>query len=142
MATTLNPKAKLFAVYNQNLIDRGLLPIDPDAFEMQPPTVFSGPQSIKNTRAKVIPKSQTNSFGTINFFWNRENLATALTTPRIVKGTATTVHEAIAAINDELGVEMTTDDFVDGFLGSTNFVLQATPTNLVFTGSVTVTYYP
>lgn len=141
MATTLDPKAKLFAVYNQNLVDRGLVPIDPTQFEMQPPTVFSGPQSPLNTRAKVIPKSQTNSFGTINFYWNRENLATALTNPKIVKGSATTVHEAIAAINDELGVEMSTSDFVDAFLGSTNFTLTATPTNLVFTGSATFTYY-
>ena len=85
MATTLDPKAKLFAVYNQNLVDRGLQPIDPTQFEMQPPTVFSGPQSPLNTRAKVIPKSQTNSFGTINFYWNRENLLQLLRILRLLK---------------------------------------------------------
>lgn len=142
MATTLDPVEKIFAVYNQNRVDRGLTAINPAEFELQPPQVFSGPQSTKNTRLKAIPKLATSSFGTINLFYDRENLATALTAPKIVKGSATTVHGALAAINDELGVTMQPGDFVDGPLGATNFVLTATATNLVFTGNVTFTYYP
>lgn len=142
MATTLDPVEKIYAVYNQNRVDRGLTPIVPAEFELQPPTAFSGPQSPKNTRLKALPKLTTNSFGTINLYYDRENLATALTAPKIVKGGATTVHQALAAINDELGVAMQTTDFVDGALGATNFTLTATPTNLIFIGNVVFTYYP
>lgn len=141
MATTLNPKDKLYAVYNQDRISRGLDEINPDEFEMQAPAFYSGPRSPKNTRAKVIPKSATNSFGTINLFWNREVLSTAVVGGKIVKGSLTTVHAAINEINEELGVAFDTTDFVDGPLGSSNFTLVASPTNLVFTGSTVFTYY-
>lgn len=142
MATTLDPKEKLFALYNQNRVTRGLLPIEPLEFEMGEPAVYSGPRSTKNTKVQIIPKTTTNVFGTINFFYDRVDLATGVTNPKISKGGFLSIHEALGAINDELGVLMYPSDVVNGPLGTTTFTLTATASNLIFTGSVQFTYYP
>lgn len=142
MAVTLNPTEKIFAIYNQDRVNRGKQPIVPAEFELQPPTAYTGPRSpTTNTRVKAIPKSAVNSFGTFNFYYNRENMATAIVGAKIVKGSLLTVHGAIAEINEELGIESTTADWVDGNLGSTSFTLTATPTNLIFIGAAVFTYY-
>lgn len=142
MTATLNPSEKIWAIYNQDRINRGKLAVNPSEFELQEPVAYTGPRSpTTNTRLKGIPKSATNSFGTFNFYYSRQNLATAVINPKIVKGSLTTIHEAIAEINEELGITSTTADWVDGNLGTTDFTLTATPTNLVFIGSVTFTYY-
>lgn len=142
MAVTLNPSEKIWAIYNQDRINRGKLAVNPVEFELQSPELYTGPRSpTTNTRVKAIPKSAINSFGTFNFYYNRENLATAVVNPKIVKGSLTTIHGAIAEINEELGIASTIADWVDGNLGSTNFTLTATPENLIFVGSVTFTYY-
>ena len=142
MATTLDPIEKLYALYNQNRFNRGLMPIIPAEFEMQEPIVYSGPRSPKNTKIQLIPKTITNVFGTINFFYDREDMATSIINPKITKGTLLTIHEALPDINNELGVILYTSDVLNGPLGTTGFTLTAKPTNLVFTGSVNFTYYP
>lgn len=143
MATSnLNPEAKLYAVYNQKRIDQSLEPIIPAQFDMGPPEIYSGPRSTDNTRSRVVPKSTTASFGQLNMYYNRKDMATAFTTPlKVVKGGATTVHQLINEINEELGIESTTTDWLDGSLGGSNFNLTASPLNRVFTGGVLVGYY-
>lgn len=141
MATTNDPVEKIYAAYNVKRVDRGLTPIDPEDFEMQDPVVFSGPQSTLNTKIQLLPKLASNAFGTINLFYDRVNLDT-LVTPRIVKGSATTVFEALPAINEELGIVLEERDVVDGSLGANDFTLTATPVNKIFTGSKVFTYYP
>lgn len=143
MSVTLNPTEKIFAIYNQDRINRGKQAIVPAEFELQPPVPYTGPRSpTTNTRVRAIPKSAVNSFGTFNFYYNRENLATAVINPKIVKGAFTTVFEALNEINEELGIQSTTSDWVDANLGTTDFTLTASSTNLVFIGSVVFTYYP
>jgi hypothetical protein len=44
-------------------------------------------------------------------------------------------------LHEELGIESTTADWLDGPLGATNFTLIASPLNRVFLGSVLVSYY-
>ena len=143
MATTnLNPEAKLIAVYNQQRVNQSLEPIVPEEFDMGPPEIYSGPRSPDNTRSRLIPKASTASFGRLNLYYNRKDMATAFTAPlKVVKGSATTIHELINEINEELGIESTTADWLDGTLGATNFNLIASPLNRIFTGGVLVGYY-
>jgi hypothetical protein len=141
MASTLDPVEKLFAVYNDRRIARGLEAIVPTQYEMSTPNTYSGPRSPDNTSVKIIPKSATASFGTLYLYYTREDMATVLTaTPKVLKGSATTIHQLINEINTELGILSTTADWLDGPLGVKQFVLQATPRNYIFTGSKTFEY--
>ncbi len=143
MATSnLNPESKLYAVYNQKRIDQGLEPIVPAQFDMGPPEVYSGPRSPDNTRSRIVPKAPTASFGQLTVYYDRKDMATAFTNPlKVTKGSAVTVFQLINEINEELGIDSTTGDWLDGTLGATNFNLIASPTNRVFTGGVLVSYY-
>ena len=139
---TLNPEAKLYAVYNQQRVNAGLQPIVPSEFIMGPTEPYVGPRSTENSRTRITPKAITASFGRLNIYHTRRDMATAITTPlKVNKGNAVTIHELIAEINEELGIESTTADWLDGSLGATNFTLIASPLNRVFLGSVLVSYY-
>jgi hypothetical protein len=139
---SLNPEDKLYAVYNQKRINAGKEPIVPSEFNMGPTEVYSGPRSNHNSRTRLVPKASTASFGRLNLYHDRESLETAITTPlKVVKGNATTIHQLINEINEELGIESTTADWLDGPLGATNFTLIASPLNRIFLGSTLVTYY-
>ena len=141
MASTLDPVEKIFAVYNQKRIDRGLEAIVPSQYEMGTPNVYNGLRSPDNTVVKITPKSATASFGTLYLYYSRNDMATVFTqTPKVVKGSATTIHQLINEINTELGILTTTADWLDGPLGVTQFVLQAAPRNYIFTGSHTFEY--
>ena len=141
MASTLDPVEKNFAVYNQKRIDRGLEAIVPSQYEMGTPNVYNGLRSPDNTVVKITPKSATASFGTLYLYYSRNDMATVFTqTPKVVKGSATTIHQLINEINTELGILTTTADWLDGRLGVTQFVLQAAPRNYIFTGSRTFEY--
>ena len=141
MASTLDPVEKIFAVYNQKRIDRGLEAIVPSQYEMGTPNVYTGLRSPDNTVVKITPKSATASFGTLYLYYSRNDMATVFTqTPKVVKGSTTTIHQLINEINTELGILTTTADWLDGPLGVTQFVLQAAPRNYIFTGNRTFEY--
>lgn len=136
----LTPKDKLMAVYNAELQANGKPTIDPADFDMSAPAAYSGPRSTRNTVIYLQPLAASPSFGLATIYYNRVNLAT-VTSVRVTKGSAATLTDLLPALNIQLGLEFVAADFSPVTLPSApgTFTLTATSTNLVMTGSTTVT---
>lgn len=134
----LDPQNKIVAIYNRERTENLLPTIDGDDYTFSLPEVYSGPRSPSNTRVRLTPKVESLNYGDIRIYYNRINLST-ISGLSIVKGTATTVLGLLEKINEELGVEMTATDIEEAALGvATTFQLTASPQNLIFIGSTTV----
>lgn len=139
MATNKDPVEKLFVVYNQTRIDKGVIPIIPAEYEMGPPMAYFGPRSIENTRCILTPRSNRAALGLVYVYYSRKDLSTILPTPlSITKGSATRVHQLVDKLNAALSIESTTGDWVDGPLVDSQITLYASLDNRVFIGSMPV----
>jgi hypothetical protein len=131
------PEEKLAAVFNKDRVDNSLPTIDFNEYVFQAPTPFVG---TRNTRIYAIPALASLYVGRITLYYDRIALSTVVNLS-VTKGSATTVHELLDQINEELGIILTTADVADAALpGSGGFTLTATSVNKLFTGSTTVTY--
>lgn len=131
------PEEKLAAMFNKDRADNSLPLIDFNEYVFQPPTPFTG---VRNTRIYAIPALSSLYVGRISITYDRINLNT-VTNVSVVKGTATTIHQLLPAINEELGIKLAATDVADGSLPSSGgFTLTATSVNKLFTGSTTISY--
>lgn len=138
---SLNPKLKIVAIYNKRRVDQGLSPINVDDYSFSNPIQYAGVKSTKNTRIYLTPNLSSSQFGRITIYYDRIDLSSVIGA-RVIKHDATTIVELLPNINEELGVELTALDIIDGQLtDNINFVLKASPNSLVFTGSTSVGYY-
>lgn len=135
----LDPKNKLVGVYNVVRVAAGKATISADDYNFSVPAPYSGPKSPNDTIITLTPKPSAPSYGTIILFYNRINLAN-LTGFSISKGTATTVLGVLTKINEELGVELSTLDVLEGALpaAGNNFNLNVTPECMIFYGSTSI----
>jgi hypothetical protein len=138
---SLNPKLKIVAIYNKRRIDQGLSPINVADYSFSNPIQYAGVKSTKNTRIYLTPNTSSSQFGRITIYYDRIDLSSVIGA-RVIKHDATTIVELLPSINEELGVELTALDIVDGQLtDNLNFVLRASANSLVFTGSTSIGYY-
>lgn len=134
----LNPRNKLISIYNLLRTADGQVPFDLEDFNFGTPVPYSGPRSTKNTQIILSPKNSLSIYGKTILYYNRIDLAT-LENFSVVKGTATTVLGLLSAINEELGVELEDFDVQEAALGiGADFVMTASATNMIFTGSITI----
>lgn len=134
---TPTPEQKLAAMFNKDRADNSLPIIDFSEYIFQAPTPFVG---VRNTRVYALPALSSLYVGRISITYDRINLNT-VTNVSIVKGSSTTVHELLPAINEELGITLATTDIVDAALpASGGFTLTATAVNKLFTGNTTIAY--
>jgi hypothetical protein len=140
MADPIDPKAKLFAIYNQDRINNGLPTIMPDDFDMGTPEAYSGSRSPKNTRLYLQPKPSSSAVGRITLYYDRINLAT-ITNLTLVKASEANIVDLLPKINTELGVALVAADIVNTTLPASGpFNLTASATNLVYTGTTSVAF--
>ena len=138
---SLNPKLKIVAIYNKRRVDQGLSPINVADYSFSNPIQYAGVKSTKNTRIYLTPNTSSSQFGRITIYYDRIDLSSVVGA-RVIKHDATTIVELLPSINEELGVELSALDIVDGQLtDNLNFVLRASPNSLVFTGSTSIGYY-
>lgn len=137
----LDPKVKIVAIYNKRRQLDGKLPISQADYNFSDPVPYTGPRSNHNTRIKLTPKTDAGAYGLITIYYDRIDLAT-ITGAKVVKGSATTVTQLLAEINEELGVELTSLDVLEAPLGNgTTFTLTAAAKSLIFVGSTQIGYY-
>ena len=126
------PEEKLAAMFNKDRADNSLPLIDFNEYVFQAPAPYVG---VRNTRIYALPALSSLYVGRISITYDRINFNT------VVKGSATTVHQLLPAINEELGIALATTDVVDAALpASGGFTLTATSVNKLFTGNTTVAY--
>lgn len=125
---------KFFAVLNKHLTDNSFPAIDPAAFVVNAPTVYSGTAYPRNTRLVLDAPLESTSVGRTTVYYDRINLA-SITGLQVSKGSATTVFELLPAINELMGIALDANDVVNGVLPASGaFNLQASATNLIYTG--------
>ena len=131
------PEEKLAAMFNKDRADNSLPLIDFNEYVFQAPAPYVG---VRNTRIYALPALSSLYVGRISITYDRINFNT-VTNVSVVKGSATTVHQLLPAINEELGIALSTTDVVDAALpASGGFTLTATSVNKLFTGNTTVAY--
>lgn len=137
----LTPEEKLVAIYNASLIENSQDPVDIDDFDISVPQVYSGARSAKTTVVQLTPKAGAPSVGIAKIYYDRIDL-TNVTTLTVDRGGANSLAELLPALNEELGLEFSTDDFQPTSFGGgdPNFTLTAKASNLIMTGSATVTF--
>lgn len=134
----LDPRNKLISIYNLLRTADGQVPFNLEDFSFGTPETYSGLRSTKNTKITLYPKNSASIYGKTILYYNRIDFATVQSFS-VVKGTATTVLGLLAAINEELGVELSDTDVEEAALGNgASFTLTASPQNMIFTGSATI----
>ena len=78
--------------------------------------------------------------GRTTIYYNRIDMAASLTGLIVSKGSATTLIELLPALSEIIGVQLSANDVVPVALpASGSFTLTASATNLLYTGSTSVT---
>ena len=130
---------KFFAVLNKHLTDNSFPAIDPAAFVINAPTVYTGTAYPRNTRLVLDAPLESTSVGRTTVYYDRINLA-SITGLSVDKGAATTLLELLPAISDLMGIQLVALDVVNITLpASGTFSLQASTTNLIYTGLTSLT---
>ena len=106
------PEEKLAAMFNKDRADNSLPLIDFNEYVFQAPAPYVG---VRNTRIYALPALSSLYVGRISITYDRINFNT-VTNVSVVKGSATTVHQLLPAINEELGIALATSDVADAAL--------------------------
>lgn len=94
------------------------------------------PIPLRNTSITIVPVTSSGLYGRRVFHYNRIHIS-ELGTVTVDKGSATTVYQLLAAINDKYGLYLTEDDVYDQILspvvtGDIDIDLQIKPTSLIW----------
>lgn len=142
MSTKPTCAQKFFAVLNRQLTEQGKDPIDPTDYSAPNPVPYNGTSYQGNTMVTMDPPLDSTVVGRVTVVCNRLSL-TDHTGIRVNKGAANTLLELLPQISEAIGIDFTLNDFVNTAVpASGNMVIPASPSNLLYTDSLTITIMP
>ena len=131
---------KFYAVVNKHLTNLSLPTIDPADYNASSPETYTGTAYPRNTRLILDAPLESSVVGRTTIYYNRIDMAASLTGLIVSKGSATTLIELLPALSEIIGVQLSANDVVPAALpASGSFTLTASATNLLYTGSTSVT---
>lgn len=131
---------KFYAVVNKHLTNLSLPAIDPADYNVQAPETYTGTAYPRNTRLILDAPLESTVVGRTTIYYNRIDMGTALTGLMVAKGSATTLVELLPALSDIIGVQLSANDVTPVNLpASGSFTLTASATNLLYSGSTSIT---
>lgn len=131
---------KFYAVVNKHLTNLSLPTINPADYNASTPEVYTGSAYPRNTRLVLDAPLESSVVGRTTIYYSRIDMATSLTGLVVAKGSATTLLELLPALNEAIGIQFGPNDVVPVNLpASGSFTLQASTTNLLYSGQVSIT---
>lgn len=131
---------KFYAVVNKHLTNLSLPTINPADYNASAPETYTGTAYPRNTRLVLDAPLESSVVGRTTIYYSRIEMSTSLVGLIVAKGSATTLLELLPALSEIIGVQLAANDVVPLALpASGSFTLTASTTNLLYTGSTSIT---